>query len=98
MIDVENVTRLDDDDLRAILKWVATDTLLAVLSAASPIARNRVLAVLPNRAAAMVQDDLDDLPAVTIADLTIATATFARQITEAVAAGDLPHRVLEQLA
>jgi flagellar motor switch protein FliG len=96
MIDAENLIRLDDEGLRAVLRLIDAETMITVLAGASRTVLDRVLGALPTRAAAMLAEDVDLRRPVGAEDLAAASAAFARQVAEAIAAGDLPRGVLER--
>jgi len=97
MIDIENVTRLDDDEVIAILRFVDANAVVTVLAGASHLARERVISTVGRRVKALLVDDMALLGDVGAAGLAAASATFARQLCEAADSGDLPRRILERL-
>jgi flagellar motor switch protein FliG len=70
----EDLERLDDRSLREILREAPAPDLLPALKAATPELRDRLLAVLPTRAAALMREDLDALPPVRLSEALAAQA------------------------
>ncbi len=93
MIDLKRMAALGDEDLMRLLKHVETSAVVAIIAADAPV-RDRVLGVAPNRAAALLRDEIELIGEVDGAQLDAARATAARQLREAVAEGDLDRRFL----
>lgn len=70
----EDLRALDDRSLREILREVSSPDLLPALKAATPELRDRLLAVLPSRTAALLREDLDALPPVRLSEALAAQA------------------------
>jgi len=72
MTTFEDLVRLDDRDMQAVLKEVQRDDLMRTLKTASPEMRAKVLANLAQRTAEVLEDDMASMGPVRLDDVKIA--------------------------
>jgi flagellar motor switch protein FliG len=68
MFTFDDLMRIGDQALQAVLRGVAPDRLAPAMRAASPAVRERMLASISNRLAVIVRDEIENGPMVTRAD------------------------------